>query len=152
MRIVPFTGTITGRNVGVLFANSSYILTNGDYTGNITVENLTVDGSINALGGNSGVSFSNSKTELSGVSEEAKACVNNIAADATLAIDGANDAEYTVTAATNADVSYYEIQLSLATVYWYEDDTYTRALVRADQLQQRDHPRRGRRSCRYGRV
>ena len=120
-----FTGTITGRNVGVLFANSSYIRTNGDYTGNITVENLTVDGSINALGGNSGVSFSNSKTELSGVSEAAKACVNNIAADATLAIDGANDAEYTVTAATNADVSYYEIQLSLATVYWYEDDTYT---------------------------
>ena len=124
-RDCSFNGTITGKNVGVLFAN--YAWTGDDpYFRHVTVVgSLTVQGKINALGGKSGVTFANNTAEHKNISEEAKACINNVAADETLALAGTENGTYTVTAATNANVAYYEIRLALATVYWYADDTYT---------------------------
>ena len=119
-----FTGTIAGKNVGVLFANSN--LTVGtEYFKNVTVDGLTVQGTIRSLGGNSGVTFGNSKTEHAGVSDEAKACVTNVGPDASLAVAGEQDGAYTVTAAAAQGVAYYELSLSLASVRWYADGTYT---------------------------
>ncbi len=117
-----YTGTFTGKNVGILFANSAWTK---DYLAQVEVKDLTVNGKVYALGANSGVTFGNNKTEAEGVTDANKACVVNQPADATLAVSGAQNGEYAVTAATNADTAYYEIKLSLKTVYWYRDDTYT---------------------------
>ena len=118
-----YEGTFTGKNVGVVFANKN--ITEEYLSTNVKIENLTVTGKINSLGGNSGITFSNGKAEAEGVTDANKACVNNIAADATLAISASENGEYSITAATNKDVSYYEIQLNLKSIFWYRDNTYS---------------------------
>lgn len=116
-----YTGTFTGKNVGILFANSAWTK---DYLAQVEVKDLTVNGKVYTLGA-SGITFGNNSTEAEGVTDANKACVVNQPADAKLAVSGAQNGEYAVTAATNADTAYYEIKLSLKTVYWYRDDTYT---------------------------
>ena len=111
-----YNGTFTGKNVGVLFANQS---STGKYMEHITVENLSVAGQILSLGGNSGVTFANNKTEHPNITQECKNKVLNLVADATLDVFGEENGEYTITAATNDTVDYYEVQLSMRTIYWY---------------------------------
>ncbi len=117
-----YTGTFKGLNVGVLFANSAWTK---DYLKNVTVTNLAVDGDIMPFGTNSGVTFSNNLTEAQGVTDENKACVTVQQNDAVLAVSGAENEEYQITAAASADTAYYEVKLSLQSIYWYKDGTYS---------------------------